>query len=68
MYLCQRVLRKECFFCDLQIIFNVIELNGLIFSTKIVSGLTSATKVPTYLGDKPEAHRSQLGLIYFACR
>ena len=40
MYLCQRVLRKERFFCDLQIIFNVIELNGLTFSTKIVSGLT----------------------------
>ena len=68
MYLCQRVLRKERFFCDLQIIFNVIELNGLTFSTKIVLGLTSASEVPTYLGDKPEAHRSQLGLIYFACR
>ena len=69
MYLCQRVLQKERFFCDLQIIFNVIELNGLTFSTKIVSGLTSASEqVPTYLGDKPEAHRSQLGLIYFACR
>ena len=68
MYLCQRVLRKERFFCDLQIIFNVIELNGLTFSTKIVLGLTSASEVPTYLGDKPEAHRSQLGLIYVACR
>ena len=68
MYLCQRVLQKERFFCDLQIIFNVIELNGLTFSTKIVLGLTSASEVPTYLGDKPEAHRSQLGLIYFACR
>ena len=68
MYLCQRVLQKERFFCDLQTIFNVIELNGLTFSTKIVSGLTSATELPTYLGDKPEAHRSQLGLICFACR
>ena len=59
---------RNAFFCDLQLIFNAIELNGLTFSTKIVSGLTSATELPTYLGDKPEAHRSQLGLIYFACR
>ena len=59
---------KGTLFCDLQTIFNVIELNGLTFSTKIVLGLTSASEVPTYLDDKPEAHRSQLGLICFACR